>query len=134
MTLLAELHASPVSCPAMTGRDIFLMRRAAGWSQKDMARLLEISKRTYERIERDEGRELKQGEKLMALLWWRRLLETGLTLALMDDPGSTPRVATRWWIESSLPGRASFRSLGPYDTRLDALHVLRNLERFGKVG
>ena len=123
--LLAEPLASDVSLAPMTGQDAFYMRRAAGWSQQQMADLLEISKRTYERIERDEGREFKKTEQLMLLLWWRRLMDV-LSFQLITDP-----TRGQWWIESTLAGK-TWKALGPYETRLDATHVLRNLERLAK--
>lgn len=104
----------------LTGKEVKRMRLAADWTQQQMADLLEIGKRTYERVER-ETRALTRPEATFIVLWWRAQRRAGLGFDLEQNGDG------RWHVLAEREGR-SWRAFGPL-SKADALRRVEELTR-----
>ena len=59
----------------------------------------------------------------MLLLWWRRLLNEGLRLQVMDDRRG------QWYVMAENAAGKRWIALGPFEERLEAFRQLRAIER-----
>lgn len=89
-----------------------------------MAEMLGMSKRSYLRREKGEMA-FRPPEQLMLLLWWRQQRAHGLRVLVLDDARHL-----QWWVCAEQGGKR-WQALGPYETRREADHIVRWLEREG---